>query len=69
MPILVVLPGKSFLVILARDDRTLLGPLGLMGEHMGFQVLEKATAVGIRATAPFLSVLIEAKTCGSCVLL
>jgi hypothetical protein len=40
VPVLVVLPTKAFDVIIACLDGAFLGPLILVGEQMGFQVLE-----------------------------
>lgn len=69
MAIFVVFSRKSFMVILARYNRTLLGSFRLVSEHVGFQVLEQPTAVGIGATASFLAIFLETEACGSCVFL
>jgi hypothetical protein len=40
VPVLVVLARETLDVVLAILDRAFLGTLGLVGEHMGLQVLE-----------------------------
>ena len=56
--IAIVPARKALLVILARHDRALFGPLGLMGEHMGLEVADVAAAIGVRASAFRLAVLV-----------
>lgn len=48
--ILVILASESLGVVLASLNRTLLRTLILMREHMGLEVLEDLTAVGVSAT-------------------
>lgn len=64
MPVLVVFPGESLLVVLARGNGALLGPLRLMGEHVGLEVLEEATAVGMGAPPFFLGVIVQFRAAG-----
>lgn len=59
MAILIVLASKAFLVISAGRDRTLLGSLRLVGQHMRFQILEWSTAVRMRAARPLFAIVIE----------
>lgn len=59
MTILVVLASKSFVMILTCQDWAFLRPFRLMGEHVGFQVLEEPTAVGIGTAILLLSVVIQ----------
>lgn len=51
--VLVVFASEALGVVLTGDDRTFLRPFGLVGEHVGLQVLEDAATVRVRAS-PFL---------------
>jgi len=53
MTILVVLPSKSFGVIIAGLNRAFFGSFVLMSQHMGFEIFEQLATVRICAT-PFL---------------
>ena len=57
--VLVVLAREAFLMVLASHNRALFRSFGLMRQHMGFEIFEEATAVGIRASAPFSTVIFK----------
>lgn len=58
VPVLVVLSGEAFLVVLATDNRALLRPHRLMCHHVCLQVLELSTAVWVRTSSLALRPLI-----------
>lgn len=57
MTVLVVLAGESLGVVFAGQDRTLLGALGLMGEHVRLYVLENIPAVRVGTLLLLLGLL------------
>ena len=56
--VLVVLAGKALDVVLAVQDRALLWSLGLVSQHVGFQVFEDSATVGVWAAAFFFGVFV-----------
>jgi hypothetical protein len=54
--IFVILACKTFLVVLASQDGTFLGSLGLMGQHVGLEILENLSALRVRAATLFSTV-------------
>lgn len=55
--VLVVFARKSFVVIFAGDDGAFLRSLGLVGQHMRFEILEDLATVGMWAST-FLGALL-----------
>lgn len=64
MSVLVVLASKTLLVIVTSYNGTFFGPFGLMGKHVGFQVLEKSATVDVWTTAPLSTVFVESNAGG-----
>ena len=59
MSVLVVFAGKAFVVVGTVGYWTLFWSLGLMGEHMGFEVFEWSATVWMRTSRSFFAILIE----------
>jgi hypothetical protein len=55
--VLVVFARKPFVMVFAGDNGAFLRSLGLVGQHMGFEILEDLAAVGMRAST-FLGALL-----------
>lgn len=58
--ILVIFSSESFLMVDARGDRTLFWSLGLVGEHVRFEIFERSATVRMWASCSLPAILIEA---------
>lgn len=58
--VLVIFTSESFCMVFTSDDGTLLRTLGLVRKHMSLQILENATAFGVRASTLLLVLIIVA---------
>lgn len=56
--VLVIFARKALGVVFAGHNGAFFGALGLVGEHVGFEILEDATAVGEGAAALFLDLVV-----------
>lgn len=54
--VLVVFASETFLVVLARHDRTLFRALGLVCEEMSFEILEEPTTIRVCASPSLCSI-------------
>lgn len=57
--ILIIFASESLVVVGAVDDWALLGSLGLMGEHVGLEILEWSSTVWMRTARPLLAIVVE----------
>lgn len=62
--VLVIFTSKAFLMVLARHNWALFGPLWLMGQHMSLEILEYPTAIRVGTSTPFSAVILEPDACG-----
>lgn len=69
MTVLVVFTGKALDVVLTVRDGALLGPLGLVSEHMGLQIFEESATVWVRAAPLLLGLVIAVDAAQSWALL
>lgn len=61
VPVFVILAREAFRVVLAGYDGALLWSLGLMRQHVGFQILEESTAFWVGASATLSAVFFKPK--------
>lgn len=65
MSILIVLAGKAFLMIFTSDNGALFRPFRLVRQHVGLEILEYSSTVGVWAAAFFVVLFVHLETAGS----